>query len=274
VAKTEPGALSVAEGAAQVASAGDLEVTITGEPEACVEVSDGERSVWSSVPGASFLGAARGHLEAEEDRGYFWIDTEHEQTWTAQMVEGVETTGDAVVLTGTLSDGGAAGPEWYATFTPTERGVLLEAEIGTSEGATSLAFWSARAGDAAVHGFGEQFTDFNLDGRLLPIIAREQGVGRGEQPLTALADLTNNGAGGTEEMTYAAWPSWVTSDLRGVRLDPGLPESHAIAVADLEEPGQVGLEIHARKMRAELVSADSPLELVTKQHAGTERPEL
>src|SRR5699024_9893333 len=119
VAKIEPGVLSVGEEAAQVASAGDLEVTITEEPEARVEVSDGERTVWSSVPGASFLGAARGHLEAEEDRGYFWIDTEHEQTWTAQMVEGVETTGDAVVLTGTLSDGGAAGPEWYATFTPT-----------------------------------------------------------------------------------------------------------------------------------------------------------
>ena len=103
---------------------------------------------------------------------------------------GVETTGDAVVLTGTLSDGSAAGPEWQATFAPTERGVLLEAEIGSSEEATSLAFWSSRAQDAAVHGFGEQFTDFNLDGRLLPIIAREQGVGRGEQPLTALADLT------------------------------------------------------------------------------------
>jgi len=274
VAKIEPGALSVAKGAAQKAAAGDLEVIVTEEPEARVEVSDGERTVWSSVPGASFLGAARGHLEAEEDRGYFWIDTEHEQTWTAQTVDRVETTGGSVVLTGTLSDGGSAGPEWRATFARTERGVLLEAEISSSEEATSLAFWSARAEDAAVHGFGEQFTDFDLDGRLLPVIAREQGVGRGEQPLTVLADLTNNGAGGTEAMTYAAWPSWVTSDLRGVRLDPGLPESHAIAVADLEEPGQVGLEIHARRMRAELVSADSPLELVTKQHAGTERPGL
>src|SRR5699024_459263 len=183
-------------------------------------------------------------------------------------------TGDAVVLTGTLSDGGAAGPEWYATFTPTERGVLLEAEIVTSEEATSLAFWSSRAQDAAVHGFGEQFTDFNLDGRLLPVIAREQGVGRGEQPLTALADLTNNGAGGTEAMTYAACASWARADLRGVRLDPGLPGSHATAVAEPEGPGTVRLEIHARKTRAELVSADSPLELVTKQHAGTERPEL
>src|SRR5690625_3548747 len=274
VAKIEPGVLSIGEGAAQVVSAGDLEVTITTVPEARVEVSDGEGIVWSSVPGASFLGAARGHLEAEEDRGYFWIDTAHEQTWPKQTVERVETTGNAVVLTGTLSDGNAAGPDWQARFTQTERGVLLEAEIGSSEGATSLAFWSARAEDSAVHGFGEQFTDFNLDGRLLPIVAREQGVGRGEQPLTALADLTNNGAGGTEEMTYAAWPSWVTSDLRGVRLDPSLPESHAIAVADLEEPGQVGLEIHARKMGAELVSADSPLEVITKQHAGTERPEL
>src|SRR5699024_7736704 len=124
-------------------------------------------------------------LEAEEDRGYFWIDTEHEQTWPAQTVERVETTDDTVVLTGTLSetDGRAAGPQWQATLTPSERGVLLEAEISGGKEVTSLAFWSSRAQDAAVHGFGEQFTDFSLDGRLLPIIAREQGVGRGEQPL-------------------------------------------------------------------------------------------
>ena len=32
------------------------------------------------------------------------------------------------------------------------------------------------------------------------------GVGRGEEPITSLADATNHGAGGTEAMTYAAWP--------------------------------------------------------------------
>src|SRR5690625_5264195 len=177
VAKIEPGVLSIGEGAAQVASAGDLEVTITKEPEARVEVSDGERTVWSSVPGASFFGAAGGHLEAEEDRGYFWIDTEHEQTWTAQTVDRVETTGGTVVLTGTLSDGGSAGPEWRATFARTERGVLLEAEISSSEEATSLAFWSARAEDAAVHGFGEQFTDFDRSEERR--VGREWRWGRG-----------------------------------------------------------------------------------------------
>src|SRR5699024_5010212 len=111
-------------------------------------------------------------------------------------------------------------------------------------------------------------------GRLVPSIVREQGVGRGEQPLTLLADVTNHGAGGTEEMTYAAWASWVTDDLHGVRLDPALPESHALAVADTRTADQVGLEIQATRLSAELVAAGTPAELITRQQAGTDRPEL
>src|SRR5699024_11225607 len=146
--------------------------------------------------------------------------------------------------------------------------------LDSSGAATSLGFFSARTDHAGVHGFGEQFTDFDLDGRLVPIIVREQGVGRGEQPRTLLADVTNHGAGGTEEMTYAAWASWVTEDLRGVRLDPDLPESHALAVADTRTADQVGLEVQATHLRAELVTADTPAELITGQQQGTDRPEL
>src|SRR3546814_9620670 len=79
---------------------------------------------------------------------------------------------------------------------------------------------SGRTKDAGVHGFGEQFTDFDLDGRLLPIVDREQGVGRGKQPLTFLADLTNKAAGGTEQLTYAAWSTIVTDALPKVRIAP------------------------------------------------------
>lgn len=275
VAVLTPGSLTVAEGVAQVARVGDLEVVVAARPEAQVKVNVAGQTVWSSVPATSFLGAARGHLDAEEYRGYFWLHTDHEQTWPEQTLQEIDITGETITLTGTFTGAdGRAGPSWHGAFTPSDRGVMFEAEITGSGEATSLAFWSARSERAAVHGFGEQFADFNLDGRLLPILAREQGVGRGEQPLTALADLTNSGAGGTDQMTYAAWPSWVTSDLRGVRLDPHLPESHAIAVADLRTSGRVGLEIHATRLRAELVAADTPQELIARQQSGVQRPEL
>src|SRR3546814_7760248 len=46
---------------------------------------------------------------------------------------------------------------------------------------------SGRTKDAGVHGFGEQFTDFDLDGRLLPIVDREQG--RSEEHTSELQSL-------------------------------------------------------------------------------------
>ena len=100
----------------------------------------------------------------------------------------------------------------------TEGGAELVLE--TDGGLYAVGLVSGRTEDAGVHGFGAQTAPFDLDGRLLPIVVREQGVGRGEQPLTFLADVTNHGAGGTQAMTYGAWSSFVTDDLRGLRLDP------------------------------------------------------
>lgn len=269
----EAGELQVGDDVPQATTAGGLTVTVRTGEAAQVSIATDHGTVWSSDPGHAFLGAGHGTLEAEEDRGYFWLRTDHEQQWTSQRLDSVTTVRNAVVLSGVLLDpDGTTGPAWQAEVATTARGAMLDASIDGD--ATSLALWSGRTDHSAVHGFGEQFTDFDLDGRLLPILVREQGVGRGEQPLTLLADATNHGAGGTEEMTYAAQASWVTEDLRGVRLDPDLSASHAPAMADTRTAGQVGLEVWTTRLRAELVAADTPLELVAQQQSGIERPEL
>lgn len=265
------GSFTLAQELAGEARAGDLTVRISSRNEQ-VEVLDEGHLVWSSRPGSPFLGAAVASIDAQEDRGYFWLTNSFDQQWPDQHLLTVEETPGAVTLKGSLADGERTGPDWQATFHPSPRGVQIDAEVASP--ATMLSFWSARTENAAVHGFGEQFTDFNLDGRLLPIVVREQGVGRGEQPLTFLADLTNNGAGGTETMTYAAWLSWVTGDLRGVRFDPDAPESHAPAVADLRSPDGIGVDVYAPAMSAELSAANSPLELISTQQSGIDRPEL
>lgn len=270
----EAGGLQLSAGIPEATAAEGLTVTVSTGPAPQVRVDTADGTVWSSDPGHAFLGAGRGALEIEEDRGYFWMQTDHHQQWTTQRIDSVTTVSGAVVLGGVLLDSdGSSGPAWQAELTATDRGAMLEASIDDDGDPTSLGFWSGRTERSAVHGFGEQFTDFDLDGRLLPILVREQGVGRGEQPITLLADVTNHGAGGTAEMTYAAWASWVTEDLRGVRLDPSLAASHAPAVADTRTAGQVGLEVQATRLRAELVTAESPLELVAQQQAGTTRPE-
>lgn len=66
--------------------------------------------------------------------------------------------------------------------------------------------------DESFHGFGESFTDFNLRGRVVPVLVSEQGVGRGLQPITDYLN-TNvaQGAGGDWYTTYAPKPMYLTN---------------------------------------------------------------
>lgn len=241
-------------------------------------------TIWASSPGVAFLAAASGDVDWQEHRGYFWPDVAHSATWDAQRLTDVEASPDSLTLTGVLTGDAAGELPYVVSFAPQpEGGVSVDVGVGSGspedddEAATrpDVIHWtSARTEGAGVHGFGEQFDDFDLDGRLIPIVVREQGVGRGEQPLTFLANVTNHGAGGTHAMTYATWPTYVTDDLQGLRLDPRVESSSSFAIADTREPGQVGLDVWSPEMRIQLTRADTPVELLQKQHAGVDRPPL
>ena len=268
LATVEPGDLAVAAVARGSWELEDLTVTLT---EDRLELLEGGRPLWASPIGEAFITAGRGKVEWQEHRGYFWPSVDHDSELADQQVTDADRRGGAVVIRGRLL-GDTRGAAYTLTVRPRdEGGADLQVEV---EAVDSVALISARDAGAGVHGFGAQFAPFDLDGRLLPIVVREQGVGRGTQPLTLLADLTNRAAGGTEVMTYAAWASFVTDDLRGVRLDPKAPTSHAFAVADLRDPGRVGLELWSSTLHAEVTAAASPADLVIAQQAGDNRPEL
>lgn len=269
VATVAPGRLTVHRAATGTWRAGPVTVRTTRDR---LTVHQAGRVIWSSDPGAAFVTGGQGRVGWTEDRGYFWPAVTYTHRFRHQTVRAVAVDRDRVVVTGDLlGTGRAAGYE--LTFSAGASGAVV-ADLTTTGGLDSVALVSGRSRGAGVHGFGEQFARFDLDGRLLPILAREQGVGRGAQPITLLADLTNNGAGGTDRMTYAARPSFVTDDVRGVRLDPALPESHAFAVADTRTSDRVGLEVWAPRLRAELTAAATPAALVGTQAAGTHRPAL
>ncbi len=259
-----PGALEVADGAAGTWTVGTLEVSLTDDG---LVVREAGRTVWENPLDRAFLGAARGSLEVTGHQGSFWAEVEHTTTWTEQRVERVEATDEEVRLSGTLvGDGDERRVRWQVTISARPGGgAVLAAQVPDAQ---AVVLSSGRSPGTGVHGFGEQFTDFDLDDRVLPIIVREQGVGRGEQPLSLLADLTRHGAAGDETTTYAAVASWVTDDLRGVALADDLPASHAVAVADTRDDERVSLEVWAPRLEAELTAADSPAALVAARHQG------
>ncbi|HPX47056.1 MAG: Alpha-xylosidase [Spirochaetes bacterium ADurb.Bin269] len=62
-----------------------------------------------------------------------------------------------------------------------------------------------------IYGCGEQYSVLNLKGRSVPIWIQEQGIGRGHDLLTFLANVTADGAGGSWHTTYYSQPSFVAS---------------------------------------------------------------
>lgn len=263
-----PGALTVAAAARGEWHVGSVAVRIDGEG---LVITEGHRTVWASPARESFVTGANGEVTWDEHRGYFWPDVRLATQWGDQSIDAVRARGATVIISGRLS--GADGDADYTLTVSARSGGGAVAEIEAA-GVAAVGLTSARSRGASVHGLGAQFAEFDLDGRLIPVVTREQGVGRGLQPLTYLADVTNGGAGGTDLMTYAAWSTFVTDDLRGLSLDPDLPESHAFAVADTRDDDSVALQVWAPRLRAELTAADSPAQLITGQQANSARPAL
>lgn len=67
--------------------------------------------------------------------------------------------------------------------------------------------------DEKIFGGGVQYSFLDLKGKKVPILTSEQGVGRGDQPITFGANLTQK-AGGNNFTTYFPIPYFFTSRLR------------------------------------------------------------
>ena len=267
-----PGRLSVNDSARGEWRVEGVVVTLD---ESGLRMVDGARDdlvVWESVPSQAFVMGVLGDVAWTENLGYFWPRTRHDCELVDQEVRSATDDGGRLQISGVLT---GCGQQREFTIDVREGSNPGDIELElAARNVDALSLVTARTPGTSVHGLGEQFAPFDLDGRLTPIVVREQGVGRGEQPLTFLADVTSRGAGGTDAMTYAAWPSFVTGDVRGLELDPGAPESHAYAVADTTNADSVVLTSWAPSLRASLTADVDPVALIERRSSGEDRPEI
>ncbi|MDP8950195.1 MAG: hypothetical protein M3N00_08145, partial [Actinomycetota bacterium] len=164
-----------------------------------------DRVLWSSVPGESFMSAARGEETVGQSRGHFFIEDEVEDLHPNQTIDRVERRGGALVLAGRLTNGeGYEGISYTFSFSPVTDGRLrFEAEAGEPYDRVYLTY--ASAPEERFFGFGTQYTYFDMKRRKVPIFIQEQGVGRGEQPVTLAADWQAD-AGGNPYTSGASVP--------------------------------------------------------------------
>ncbi|KAJ7514003.1 hypothetical protein O6H91_23G022100 [Diphasiastrum complanatum] len=112
------------------------------------------------------------------------------------------------------------------------------------------------------YGFGEQFSFFDMKGRRVPILVQEQGLGRGDQPITAAANLAASRAGGNWFTTYAPAPYYLTTAMRSLFL-----EGYEYSVFDLRRQDRVQVQVTGAAMRGRILHGQTLLELI-KHYTG------
>ncbi|KAL6627681.1 hypothetical protein ACP70R_031407 [Stipagrostis hirtigluma subsp. patula] len=95
--------------------------------------------------------------------------------------------------------------ELSALLPPAER--AAEEEEARPEEFNRVFLTYASCGDERFYGFGEQFSRMEFKGRRVPVLVQEQGIGRGDQPITFAANLVSYRVENDSDNEYLPAPS-------------------------------------------------------------------
>ncbi|KAH7677316.1 Alpha-glucosidase protein [Dioscorea alata] len=111
--------------------------------------------------------------------------------------------------------------------------------------------------DERFYGFGEQFSHMEFKGKRVPILVQEQGIGRGDQPITFASNLVSYRSGGDWSTTYAPSPFYMTSKMRSLYL-----EGYCYSVFDLTKRDRVQIQIYEGSAEGRILNGTSPVALI------------
>ncbi len=216
------------------------------------------RWLWYTRRGEAFVAAAIGNEEVEEQRGSFFITDHISRRCANQTIESINTDGDTVIFSGSLTCDQRETVQYALTFSQvTENQLQFHIQFGNSEINRAYLTYASDA-DEHFFGFGEQFTYFDLKGHRVPIWVSEQGIGRGQQPLTTLVNLAAR-AGGNPFTTYAAVPFYMSSRLRSLFL-----LNTEYSEFDLRQSDVVQIHAFSPSLTGRILYGDSPEEIISE----------
>ncbi|KAJ3693758.1 hypothetical protein LUZ60_009238 [Juncus effusus] len=123
--------------------------------------------------------------------------------------------------------------------------------------------------DEKFYGFGEQFSRMEFKGRKVPILVQEQGIGRGDQPITFAANLVSYRSGGDWSTTYCPSPFYMTSKMKSLYL-----EGYNYSIFDLTKHDRVQIQVHGNYVKGRILSGNTPIELIESLTEEIGRPPI
>ena len=110
--------------------------------------------------------------------------------------------------------------------------------------------------DAHIFGLGEQFSHLNFQGKKVPLLAEENGIGRGDPKISGFTKLA--GVAGNEFSTYCPVPFYLGNEGKGVFVRKGQPWYFDFQENDIAE-----LYILGKACELVVWQSKDPLELIS-----------
>ena len=220
------------------------------------------RDLFAPPSDGSWLHLAKAHLHAHEHQGSFDLDEEISTRCTKPVIEGAHFQSGSLVLVGGFEDDNVECSEanWVAHICE-PGGHRLSMKIQSNEDFGLIVLRTESDPEEYIWGVGEQFphNSLNLNGRSLPVIAQEGGLGRGHATITPAVNAFSEGSGGTEDSSYYAAAHYLTSHARSVFL-----ENTETAFFDFTANDAIEMRLYSDQMNAQVVHGTEPLELIER----------
>ncbi|KAI8330040.1 glycosyl hydrolases family 31-domain-containing protein [Blakeslea trispora] len=222
--------------------------------------------IWQSLKGAPFILSSLGEDTFKNGDGGVFRITEIEDgpanTTVSQTIERASFEKQVLQLSGRLGFGQENQEINYQLELKAYNEKQLEFRIETDFGDRILLRFSSHAKED-FYGFGEQFSYSTLKGQKVPVFVREQGIGRGEEPVTSILNdpkgVFGEFAGGDSFTTYCPVPQFVSTDNRSLFL-----KNSEYSSFDLREDDRVTVRVNSSVVEGRLIDGDDLLDLISE----------
>lgn len=205
---------------------------------------------------STLLTALKTQLTFEENHASFKHSTTTSHRCQQALIDKAEPTSHYFLLAGTFQSPGCQ-LRFSLRFTQNEQQLRLTATTSNPE-YNHLKLTLNAPREENILGFGAQVSEQNFKGLDVPIWIQEQGIGRGEQPLSTLIDANVAGASGHSLSSYFTVPHFLSTQGYSWFL-----ENTNFSRFDFRNRQKLQIHNYSPTLKARFVACSDPLDCIS-----------